>query len=391
MPEAIRYDGGEFKLDEANGFISGLVTMAKPGVYEYVQADGKVVMEAKLPEELFSKDTLDSAKMLPSCKEHPPVTDNGGLIDGSNYSKYAKGSLGDTIEVKENFMTGREKVWDSEMGKELKNGNLQTVSMGFQCDLDFTPGEFNGQKYDAVQRNIRYNHMAHTDSPRLGEEVRIHLDSKKGDKINYAIMKHDSKEKKMPEIKLDDKTKLEVISNFFQNLFSAKKKDDDNPDPSKTPDPNGGDPSKKTPDPKSTDASDIEALKMQVQMLQQMLQEKTALLEQANSAQTQDSLVNKRIKLIEMVKAVDATKKTDGLSEKELKLFVIEKNLPFADGTKIDSLKQDQLDARFDAACEFLREKAALRGDGENLQQTKLDEAAVQKKRQDRLNVQSIK
>src|SRR5665647_3427873 len=49
-------------------------------------------------------------------------------------------------------------------GKEvldkIKSGQLKDNSIGFSCDKDVTPGEFQGQKYDYVQRNICIDHLA---------------------------------------------------------------------------------------------------------------------------------------------------------------------------------------------------------------------------------------
>ena len=43
---------------------------------------------------------------------------------------------------------------------ELKNGSKKDVSIGFLYDEDSTPGEFRGDKYDFVQRNIFIDHVA---------------------------------------------------------------------------------------------------------------------------------------------------------------------------------------------------------------------------------------
>ncbi len=49
-------------------------------------------------------------------------------------------------------------------GKEVLDkmtvGQLKDNSIGFSCDKDPTPGEFQGQKYDYVQRNICIDHLA---------------------------------------------------------------------------------------------------------------------------------------------------------------------------------------------------------------------------------------
>ena len=47
-----------------------------------------------------------------------------------------------------------------ELLKDMKNGLKQDVSIGFFFSKDETPGEFNGDAYDYVQRNMFHNHLA---------------------------------------------------------------------------------------------------------------------------------------------------------------------------------------------------------------------------------------
>jgi hypothetical protein len=43
---------------------------------------------------------------------------------------------------------------------EIKTGKRKDVSLGFFYDYDATPGKWNGQPYDFVQRNILVDHVA---------------------------------------------------------------------------------------------------------------------------------------------------------------------------------------------------------------------------------------
>jgi len=44
--------------------------------------------------------------------------------------------------------------------QQIKSGELHDVSIGFTYDEDMTTGEWNGQKYDYVQRNFFFDHVA---------------------------------------------------------------------------------------------------------------------------------------------------------------------------------------------------------------------------------------
>jgi hypothetical protein len=61
------------------------------------------------------------------------------------------------IEVDLRFFKDRVKP---EVLQKIKNGELKDNSIGFSCDKDPTPGEFQGQHYDYVQRNICIDHLA---------------------------------------------------------------------------------------------------------------------------------------------------------------------------------------------------------------------------------------
>jgi hypothetical protein len=61
------------------------------------------------------------------------------------------------IEVDIRFFKDRT---GKEVLDKIKSGQLKDNSIGFSCDKDGTPGEFQGQKYDYVQRNICIDHLA---------------------------------------------------------------------------------------------------------------------------------------------------------------------------------------------------------------------------------------
>ena len=69
------------------------------------------------------------------------------------------------------------------------------MSLGYVCKIDETPGEWNGQKYDQIQRDINYNHLAVVHKGRAGN-ARIRLDA--DELVSFDV------ESDMPEIRLDN-------------------------------------------------------------------------------------------------------------------------------------------------------------------------------------------
>jgi len=181
----------EYRIDNAtlsnvkfdNGMLTAKVNLTKAGVYPYLYSDGRLVKEAKLPEEIFSTATIDSANGAVITDNHPDINQDSGLVNSSNYSKLVKGNV---FNVKQDglFLSGLEKVFDSDLQKRILSGEQIQVSIGFEQKTDWTAGEYNGEKYDCVQRDIRINHIAHVEKGRAGEECRTILDSNK----DYAIM-----------------------------------------------------------------------------------------------------------------------------------------------------------------------------------------------------------
>lgn len=72
-------------LNHGDGFLRAKVRFARAGVFPYV-IGGKTVYEAKLPEEIFSLSTIDSAKRVPVTDGHP-----NSLVSSSNYADHVRG------------------------------------------------------------------------------------------------------------------------------------------------------------------------------------------------------------------------------------------------------------------------------------------------------------
>lgn len=414
--DAIRYDSATIQLvgpaDEQ--FLRARVVLARTGVFPYVRQNGEVVREAKLPEHLFSDDTVESAKGIPVTLRHPPVSDNQGLVTTETYKKYARGSVGDTITHTEDELEGHETVWDSELMNLLRDGEMVEVSVGFRSKQVWEPGEFNGEKYDCYQTNIRFNHLAHVEKGRGGDGVRVYLDScDVPEGLDFAIQTSlDSSEETKNRNGGTMKSKgsgnysfVDKMRGFLSGMMVSldsmeaeepkadqepdKEKSDGYSEPKKDNDPPKEDPAKKDSDSagqaKKDDEMEVEMLKTRVQLLEKMLEESKALLEKAMSPAMQDSLAAKRLKLIEAAKAVKPEAKLDGMSGEELKALVINEAFGGSE-VKHDSIDAKLLDYKYQAALELLREKANLRGEG-NRSQASLDKADTEDIYQKRMSL----
>ncbi len=153
----------------------GLKVNAYPtriGVLTYRQPDGSVIRELRMPEEVFNSDSLESLHGAPVTIGHP------GKVTTDVWKQHAVGHVGDDVAAKETFVSATLRIQDSKAVKAVESGELLELSCGYNCDMDVTPGEFNGEKYDQIQRNIRYDHVAllPVNHGRAGNDVRIRFD-----------------------------------------------------------------------------------------------------------------------------------------------------------------------------------------------------------------------
>lgn len=177
MKKVSRFDIGKLeKFDKTErtpeGYLIAAVRAARVGVLTYYDAYGKPFKEFVPPEELFKDESMRTLAMKPlTAKNHPSV-----MLDSTNYKQYQVGFTGEKVEKDDRFLATTAIVQDAEVIGMIDKG-MQEVSCGYLAELDMTPGEYEGEKYDAVQRNRHYNHLAIVDRGRAGREARLRLDS----------------------------------------------------------------------------------------------------------------------------------------------------------------------------------------------------------------------
>ena len=175
MPSVQRYDSvpiRDYHFDDQTGFLYVYrVPIAGAMVQKYVKSDGSEEMEAKLPEEILSDATVSSANSK-------PVTDgHHGLVTKDNSHDLLKGFTASNGHVEGNMLYNDSTITDPNLISQIKSGDKRELSIGFETQMDPTSGTYNGTKYDAVQRNIRINHVAVVPKGRAGHEVRLIGDS----------------------------------------------------------------------------------------------------------------------------------------------------------------------------------------------------------------------
>lgn len=81
------------------------------------------------------------------------------------------GSLGSDPRFDGEYLRISLCVHDADAIRRIESEELKELSLAYQYDLDMTPGQWQGQEYDGVMRNLRGNHLALVDVGRAGPTV----------------------------------------------------------------------------------------------------------------------------------------------------------------------------------------------------------------------------
>lgn len=168
-------------------------TPARIGVQTYRNPDGSERRELRLPEEVFHADALASYRGAAVTDLHPSARQDGpAAVTPENWRQLAIGHIGEQVSHNDTHVTCDVLLQDAQAIALVESGRRKELSAGYTADLDPTPGEWNGQPYDGIQRNIRINHVAllPPGMGRAGESAALRLDA------------WDHKEENMPPVKI---------------------------------------------------------------------------------------------------------------------------------------------------------------------------------------------
>ncbi len=318
--------------------VPGYVT--RTGVFIYRKQDGSVVRELRPPDEVFSKDSIESLKLIPVTNNHPSQ-----LVTAENAKQFSIGFTGESVDKEDKFLKTTLTVTDANGIADIENGKVE-LSCGYESEIDETPGVFQGEEYDCVQRNIKYNHVAIVDKGRAGRDVRLKLDA------DDAILDESS------PIEGETMEKITIGGKEFEcspELAAAIKSEMDKM---------GGMEKEMTDAKSAVAANEAKAGEMQGQM-EQVQKDKDALQAKCDELESElkkrtdsvdekaiQTLVQKRIGLEKSAgKILGSETKLDGMSDLDVMKAVIEKkHAKF----NFDGKSNEYIQARFDAIAEMV-------------------------------------
>lgn len=192
-PTVLRFDRGELLAptvrEDGTVLISGRA--AKPGVLVYLDANGNEFRELVLPEDLHRADSLGTLGRAPVTLEHPSTE-----VTPDNVGQVGVGDVdGEVFVEQDGFVTVRMAVRRRDAIDAIRAGKVE-LSPGYRVRIEETSGVHPVfGRYDAIQRDRRYNHLAIVDRARGGASVRLRtdgaayqVDEPNGDQMNPLLI-----------------------------------------------------------------------------------------------------------------------------------------------------------------------------------------------------------
>lgn len=296
------------------GFLRVHARLTKTGVFTY-----RDQREYRGDEEVFRADSLESIKGAPVTDLHPSEKGSDNFLTPANAKEHIIG-IAENVERDGPYLKGSLIIFHEDAIKAIESGERKEISLGYQCQLDPSPGTWNGEPYDAVQKNIVVNHVAIGPKGwgRAGPDCSIRTDSN----IN-----HQKVGQKMDEVIRLDGVDIALNADSIKGFFVEQRK--------QFCEMQG-----------RLDAAHLE------------LEKKKALIAALEDPKAVSARVNMRIKLVNQCREIIGDdERLDSLSDDELKLAAIKKHYPDLD---LKDKGQSYIDGMFDVLAAKIERSDSL-------------------------------
>ncbi len=192
------------------GYLVDNPIVTRVGIFEYAKPDGGIRRELRLPEEVFSEESLASYEGKPII-----ITHDAGKVNKDNVDEESIGTILSKGYKDGNAVMAKIVIHDTD---SMKQSGLKELSLGYTLELDETPGVWNGQPYDAVQKNILINHLALVQEARAGNSARLNIDGKDnkgGNSMTRKKKRYDADDLDTPVLQGEESSQDEDDTDFL--------------------------------------------------------------------------------------------------------------------------------------------------------------------------------
>lgn len=178
MTDILAYDRmGSVRTTDAEGRLRVAATpISKANICPYMGREIPSSRELGLdPERIYQmlrdpdelKKGASSFNGLPVLEEHYHVTAANPRRD------LVVGTTGNEAAFDAPYLMNSLVIWDGDAIDRIKTGEQRELSSAYRYRADMTPGEYEGEKYDGVMRDIVGSHVAVVPSGRAGPDVLV--------------------------------------------------------------------------------------------------------------------------------------------------------------------------------------------------------------------------
>lgn len=219
------------KIIDDNGFwLIENNPISKEGVFPYL---GKTISPQLEPNKIYNvyrpfneiskEDTLKSFDGVPFINGHEMIGENFTPYD----QRHADGVLMN-VKADNGMLFGDLKIFSEDMKSKIQAGKKE-LSLGYKCDYRLCKGVFNGVPYDAIQLNLRGNHIALVDKGRMGNDVRVYdnhytfdtldidIENKKENKEMSENKENKAEDKKVCDEKVDKRKLIDEVGGILKD------------------------------------------------------------------------------------------------------------------------------------------------------------------------------
>lgn len=162
-----------------DGYLAGAAKIARTGIQLYAGReidpknelglrDKAEVRVYRPPEAVFDDAAMAGLAFKPVTNDHP-----AGAVDATNWKKLSVGVIGGDIAQEGKFIRVPLALMDATAIADFEAGKKE-FSVGYTCELTVQDGVTpEGERYDAVQSDIKPNHLALCWKARGGPELRL--------------------------------------------------------------------------------------------------------------------------------------------------------------------------------------------------------------------------
>lgn len=355
MKNICRFDKGQIKgkaekTDE--GYIRANAVLTRTGVFVYQNPDGTTRRELRHPDDVFAADSLETIKMIPITIGHPEAK----MVTAENAKELSVGLTGETVQIDGAHLLNSLTITHKEAVERTDMGTKE-LSLGYVLDLEKIEGEYNGERYDHRQRNIRYNHLAMVDRARAGGAASLNLDASDALQIDAEKPKSEPTKEKptMKKVTLDG-IDYDAAPEVVNALAKANKRADEAEKLSAE--------TKTALDAEKAEKAKVEAERDTLKETAEKNSDGETIREAVKARMDMERVANKVI-------TGEKAKEIANMDDAAIKEAVIKAKFPKAN---LDGKEAAYIDARFDAAAEMIEgdktpadQKAAMNevhGDG---------------------------